>query len=152
MGEQRTASGRDPAQLRNELTLRFATPPELAFEAVVDGRDAIVAVEGPARRLQVISAGGDDQVIDLRSGGTIQRRHRGSSIEVRLESGGHQISLFDLTDWATAGLLIESLRLRGFRSESPAAEPAGRGRTPRVLPTQRRGVMMAPAPPTRATA
>ena len=115
-------------------------PPELAFEAVVDGRDAAVAVDAAGRRLVVVSTDGSERTVDLSSGGTIQRLRRNGSIEARIETGGQQIGLFDLVDWDTADLLTDVLRLRGFRSETPTSLPPQRSRYPRLFPTRRRGV------------
>ena len=120
--------------------------PELAFEAVVDGRDAAVGVDAAGQRLVIMSIDGTHRAVDLSSGGTIQRVHRNSSIDASIETSGHQITLFDLVDWETAGLLIDVLHMRGFRSESPVMPPAARGRYPRVIATQRRGVTVENSP------
>lgn len=114
--------------------------PELAFEAVVDGRDSAVAVDAAGRRLVVVSTDGTERSLDLSSGGTIQRLHRNGSVEARIETAGQQITLFDLVDWDTADLLTDVLRLRGFRSESPSSPTPARGRYPRLVATTRRGV------------
>jgi len=122
--------------------------PELAFEAVVDGRDAAVAVDAAGRRLVVVSTDGTERSLDLSSGGTIQRLHRNGSVEARIETAGQQITLFDLVDWDTADLLTDVLRLRGFRSESPSSPPPARGRYPRLVATSRRGVPVVKPPAT----
>ncbi len=122
--------------------------PELAFEAVVDGRDAAVAVDAAGRRLVVVSTDGTERSVDLSSGGTIQRLHRNGSVEARIETAGQQITLFDLVDWNTADLLTDVLRLRGFRSESPSSPTPPRARYPRLVATSRRGVPVVLPPAT----